>query len=312
MILGRILSSANMDLTFRPSRGLEVRIVERPGLWMRSRDLEALIAECRTVAATCLGGESLDYGLFGPDKAARERTIVTLIRDRATGKPIAFNALPLIPVELGGERMEVLHLGLVMVDPSARSGGLSWILYGLTCFLLFFRRQMRPLWVSSVTQVPAVVGMVAETFDSVWPGQSGTAASFAHRHIARQIMRDHRHAFGVGPGAGYDDRDSIITDAYTGGSDNLKKSFDVAAPHRDDRYNRFCRERLDYARGDDLLQIGQIDLRTARRYMMEAVPRGALPKLGVQLLILATQALIAPTAQWLAADRSLGRLRAAR
>jgi hypothetical protein len=301
-----------MDLTFRPSRGLEVRIVERPGLWMKPKALDALIADCRTVASTCLGGESLDYGLFGPDKAARERTIVTLIRDRAAGRPIAFNALPLIPVELGGERMEVLHLGLVMVDPSARSGGLSWILYGLTCFLLFFRRQMRPLWVSSVTQVPAVVGMVAETFDSVWPGQTGTAASFAHRHLGRQIMRDHRRVFGVGPEAGYDDRDSIITDAYTGGSDNLKKSFDMAAPHRDDRYNAFCRDRLDYERGDDLLQIGQINMKTARRYMMEAVPRGALPRLGVQLLILAVQALVAPTAQWLAADRSLGRLRPAR
>jgi hypothetical protein len=311
-MLGKILSSANMDLAFRPSRGLEVRIVERPGLWMAPKALDALIADCRSVAATCLGGESLDYGLFGTDKAARERTIVTLIRDRATGKPIAFNALPLIPVELGGERLEVLHLGLVMVDPSARKSGLSWILYGLTCFLLFFRRQMRPLWVSSVTQVPAVVGMVAETFDSVWPGQSGTKASFAHRHIGRQIMRDHRHVFGVGPEAGYDDGDSIITNAYTGGSDNLKKSFDMAAPHRDERYNSFCKERLDYGRGDDLLQIGQINLGTARRYLLEAVPRGSLPKLGVQLLILATQALVAPAAQWLAADRSLGRLRPAR
>lgn len=306
----RLLSSAALDLRFRPTRNLEVRIVERPGAWMPATQLDALVTDCAKVVAASLPAP-LDYGLFGSDPAARARTVVTLIYDRASGAPIAFNALPLIPVQLGGEELEVLHLGLVMVDPAHRSGGLSWILYGLTCFLLFLRRQLRPLWVSSVTQVPAVVGMVAETFDEVWPAGGLAAPSFAHRHIARQIMRDHRHVFGVGAGAGFDDARFVITDAYTGGSDSLKKEYDVAAKHRHDRFNELCREQLDYGRGDDLLQIGQINLATARRYLTEAVPRGALPRLAVQMLVVAVQALVAPAAQWLAADRSLGPLRPA-
>jgi hypothetical protein len=303
----KVLSAAHLDLRFRPSHTLEVRIVERPGLWMAPDALDRLVDDCRKISGT-----ELDYGIFGTDPAARERTIVTLIRDRATGAPIAFNALPLLPVGLAGEQVEVLHLGLVMIDPNHRGGGLSWILYGLTCFLLFFRRQLRPLWVSSVTQVPAVAGMVAETFDEVWPAGDRARPSFAHRHIARQIMRDHRSAFGVGADAGFDEANFVITDAYTGGSDNLKKSFDMAPKHRHDRFNALCRDRLDYARGDDLLQIGQINLATARRYLAEAVPRGALPQLAVQLLVLMAQAVLAPTAQWLAADRSLGALRPAR
>ncbi|WP_206185868.1 hypothetical protein [Sphingosinicella sp. BN140058] len=269
--------------------------------------LDALIAECRAVAAASMDG-ALDYGLFG-DPDAPARTVITLVRDRASGRPIAFNALPLIPVSLGGERLEVLHLGLVMVDPNHRSAGLSWILYGLTCFLLFVRRQLRPLWVSSVTQVPAVAGMVAETFDGVWPAAHGGSPSFAHRHIARQIMRDHRAVFGVGADAGFDDERFVITNAYTGGSDDLKKSFEDAPKHRQPRYNDFCANLLDYRRGDDLLQIGQINLATARRFLAEAVPHHALPQLGVQMLILVTQAVLAPAAQWLAADRPLGPLR---
>jgi hypothetical protein len=306
----RALTSSQLDLRFRLSRAVEVRIVERPGLWMTPAELDQLIAECEKVVSASLPAP-LDYGLFGPDPAARERTVVTLITDRASGAPIAFNALPLIPANLGGEEMEVLHLGLVMVDPNHRSGGLSWILYGLTCFLLFWRRQLRPLWISSVTQVPAVVGMVAETFDRVWPGPAGAAPSFAHRHIARQIMRDHRAVFGVGQEAGYDDNRSVITDAYTGGSDNLKKSYDMAAKHRHEDYNRLCADLLDYGRGDDLLQIGQINMATARRFLAEAVPRRALPQLAIQLLILAVQGLVAPALQWLAAGRTLGRLRPA-
>jgi hypothetical protein len=309
-MLFRALASTYLDLRFRPSPAVEVRIVERPGLWMAPAHLERLIADCARVVACSLPAP-LDYGLFGSDSAARERSVVTLVTDRSTGEPIAFNALPLIPATLGGEEIEVVHLGLVMVDPGHRGGGLSWILYGLTCFLLFWRRQLRPLWISSVTQVPAVVGMVAETFDRVWPGPAGASPSFAHRHIARQIMRDHRSVFGVGPEAGYDENRSVITSAYTGGSDNLKKSYDMAAKHRHEEYNRLCAEALDYGRGDDLLQIGQINMATARRFLAEAVPRRALPQLGVQLLILAVQALVAPTLQWLAAGRSLGRLRPA-
>ena len=104
----------------------------------------------------------------------------------------------------------------------------------------------------------------------------------------------------------------VITNAYTGGSNNLKKSFEAAAKHRDERFNRFCEEALDYARGDDLLQIGRIDLATARRFLARNVPRRALPQLAVQGAILAIQAVVAPLVQWLAAHKPLGRLRPAR
>jgi hypothetical protein len=308
----RTFGRRNLHMRFRASRRFMVEIVERPATWMSEEALAALIGDCRKVVAACLDGRQLDYGLFEPSGEAWRRTVVTLVRNAATGEPCAFNAMPLLPVRHGAERVDVLHLGLVMVRPDVRSEGLSWILYGLTCFLLFARGRLRPLWISSVTQVPAVVGMVAETFDQVWPGQPGTSPTFAHRLIARQVVGDHRGAFGVGGDAGFDEDRAVITNAYTGGSDNLKKGFDSAAKHRDSRYNDFCREVLDYRRGDDVLQIGQINLATMRRFLNESVPRGALPRLGVQLLVLGLQAVVAPALQWLAADRSLGRLRPAR
>lgn len=308
----RAIWQEDLHLRFRPSRDFRVEIAGRPGEWMPPRELESLQADCRTVVAACLDGRQLDYGLFAADGQAWRHSVITLVRDAADDRPIAFNAMPLLPVRQGAERLDVLHLGLVMVDPSARSEGLSWILYGLTCFLLFLRGGMRPLWVSSVTQVPAVVGMVAETFDQVWPAQQRTAPSFAHRHFARQIMQAHRHAFGVGIEAGYDEARGVILDAYTGGSDNLKKSFAVAAKHRDARYNAFCETTLDYARGDDVLQLGQINFATMGRFLKKSVPRAALPQLAAQLVTVTVQAALAPVMQWLAADRSLGRLRPAR
>lgn len=308
----RAMWRENLHVAFRPSGAFAVEIVGQPAAWMAPAALAEVQAACRTVVAACLDGRQLDYGLFAEDGRAWHHSIITLVRDARTGVPIAFNAMPLLPVREGGETVEVLHLGLVMVDPAARSAGLSWILYGLTCFLLFVRGRLRPLWISSVTQVPAVVGMVAETFDRVWPGGTDPAPSFAHRYFARQILRDHRHAFGVGDDAGYDADRGVITNAYTGGSDNLKKSFDVAAKHREARYNDFCRDTLDYARGDDVLQLGQLNFATAQRFLRRSVPRAALPQLMVQVVVMAMQAVVAPVAQWLAADRTLHALRPAR
>lgn len=305
-------TGTHLLLRFRSGGRHVVEIVERPARTLSRTEFERLQAACRIVVSACLDGRQLDYGLFAPDGSAWDRSVVTLVRRASDNRPVAFNAMPLLPVRRGGLSEEVLHLGLVMVDPAERSGGLSWILYGLTCFALFVRRGLRPLWISSVTQVPAVVGMVAETFDDVYPGQTGTRASFAHQHLAHQIMRGQRSAFGVGEDAGFDPVVQVITDAYTGGSDNLKKSFDVAAKHRDDRYNHFCATTLDYERGDDVLQIGRLDVGTARRFLAKSVPRSAVPQLAVQGIVLAVQAVVAPLVQWLSADRQLGRLRAAR
>jgi hypothetical protein len=308
-----IVAGEWLDVRFRAGPEHAVEIVERPGRSMDAARLGHLREDCRTVVAACLDGRQLDYGLFNPDdREAWDRTVVTLVRRVDDGRAIAFNAMPLLEVRQDGQDSHLLHLGLVMVDPSERSGGLSWILYGLTCFALFVRGGLRPLWVSSVTQVPAVVGMVAETFDQVYPGQKETLPTFAHRHLAHQVMSRHRATFGVGSDAGFDPDRQVITNAYTGGSDNLKKSFVVAAKHRDQRYNDFCAAELDYDRGDDLLQLGRIDLGAARRFLSRSVPRHALPQLAVQLAVLGTQAVVAPLLQWLDADKPLGRLRPVR
>ncbi|WP_128891835.1 hypothetical protein [Erythrobacter sp. HKB08] len=308
----KAMSGDRLSVSFNASREFRVHIYEQPGDALPKREFEKLKADCEQVVRACLKGETLDYGLFEPESEAWSRSVITLVRRRDDGRPVAFNAMPMLDVRRGSASDCVLHLGLVMVDPDERSGGLSWILYGLTCFALFLRGRMRPVWVSSVTQVPAVVGMVAETFSSVFPAQQGTRQSFTHRHLAHQIMQHHRAAFGVGEDAGFDLDRQVITDAYTGGSDNLKKSFEVATKHRKDSYNDYCREELDYARGDDVLQIGAIDLAAGQRFLSRSVPRSALPQLMVQAVIVVTGAALAPLAQWLDASTPFGRLRASK
>ena len=310
MSLLSAFSGRYLNHSFRTRSGARVRIVERPGRWMDAAALAALVEELRTVVRTSLEKETLEYGVVTGDPERLEAAILTVVYAQDDGRPVAFNALSIMECELRGKPTEVLHLGLVMVDPGYRSQGLSSVLYGLTSFLIFARRQMRPLWISNVTQVPAIVGMVSEAFDRVFPTPDPAARrTFDHLSLARQIMARHRHVFGVGPEAGFDEERFVITNAYTGGSDNLKKSFAEAPKHRDEAYNQWAGRELDYARGDDFLQLAQFTLRAARehftRFRSELSPVGLV----MRFVFLLLESLVAPVLQWFDPTRPMGDLR---
>ncbi|MEJ8560241.1 hypothetical protein QTO30_02650 [Yoonia sp. GPGPB17] len=297
-----------MDVTLRTEADYLVRIVERPGLWMDDTSLAALSADLRTVAARTLDAGGLTYGVFSGDKERMGSVVVTLV-SRRDGSPIAFNALAVMSLNTAPYPTDVLHLGLVMVDPDERSKNLSWVLYGLTCFLIFFRRQFRPVWVSNVTQVPAVVGMVSEMFSDIWPSPQHGRRTLSHLLLAREIMTTQRHVFGVGDEAGFDEERFVITDAYTGGSDDLKKTWEMAPKHRDDRYNVFCKDALDYTRGDDVLQLGLMDLTAMRTYLTREVPKSAVLGLLLTGGLVALRRVVLPAVHWADTSRTWSILR---
>lgn len=306
----KALTQDYLDLSLRPNSEVMARIVERPGLRMKPEDRDRLLTDLRTIARRTLADGDLDYGILTGSQDRLEKSIVTILHDRRTGAPVAFNALAIMDVRLHAKPAEVLHMGLVMVDPGVRSQGFSWVLYGLTCLVLFFRNQMRPLWLSNVTQVPAIVGMVTETFSNVFPCPRPDArCSFEHLLLAREIMAHHRHVFGVGADAGFDETRLVVTNAYTGGSDHLKKTFEAAPKHRDERYNAFCRRELDYDRGDDVLQLCQLSLDTARRFVLKDIPRRSLPAVAGTLAFVALNRLVLPLVHWMSADWPWGILR---
>lgn len=304
----KALGRGQMDVTLRSGPDLRVRIIERPGQWMGDAALNVLAADLRTIAAKTLPAEGLTYGVFTGAGAAMDNSIITLVC-RTDGTPIAFNALAVMELATLPRPTEVLHLGLVMVDPTERSKNLSWVLYGLTCFLIFFRRQFRPVWISNVTQVPAVVGMVSNMFSGVWPQPGPTRRTLNHLILARRIMDGHRHVFGVGDEAGFNEDRFVIANAYTGGSDGLKKTFDDAPKHRDDRYNDFCARELDYDRGDDVIQLGQMDMTAMRTYLAREVPRSALFGLLLTGGLVGLRRLVLPVVHWADSGQSWSILR---
>lgn len=303
--------SSPISLEFSAGRGqLRVRVLERPGLWMAAHEQERLIADMRRVVRS-LGIGDLPYGLLSGDRPHLEQAILTLIEDRATGTTVAFNAMQVLDCKLRGVPIEVLHLGLTVVDPRFRKRGVAWILSGFTTFLLFVKNGLHPYWISNVTQVPAAVGMMCNAAANVYPCPNGGARrTFDHVVLAREIMRRHHAAFGVGEEAVFDAERFVILNAYTGGSDHLKKRWEEAPRHRDERFNEMCQRELDYERGDDFLLLGQVNLFTLWHYLSHFLPHEAWAIALSRYAFALADSVALPVLQWLRPRHAMGDLRA--
>lgn len=301
-----------LDVRFRSRQGARARLVERPGRWMTASEQTALLDDIRTVVRAGVGEAGLQYGVLA-DPATLDRAVITIIYAEGSNRPVAFNALQILECEVRGRVEEVLHLGLVMIDPAYRQAGLTGALYGITCFLMFARGQMRPCWITNVTQVPLVFGIVGEFVEDVFPGmRPGARRSFAHLQLARQLTTRHRAAFGAGPEAEFDEERFVLRNAYTGGSDNLKKSFDDAPKSFNEAANAICRSQLDYARGDDFVQVGRFTFSVARRYLTRSAALISPFALLTHGAMLVGESFVAPILQWLTPERAMGSLRPAR
>lgn len=300
-----------LDLEFSdPSQGIVVHIYERPGHWMSDDRLVSLITDLRGLVKVSLKDETLDYGALTGDREVLKNIIITVIYDKKTKEIMAFNSLCYMPCKLGHTEVNVLHLGLVLVRPDVRQGGFSWILYGLTTTLIFLRNRLNTIWVTNVSQVPAIIGRVAETFGEVYPNPIDPKShSFKHLILAREIMKHHRHVFGVGGDAVFRERDFVIENSYTGGSDHLKKTFQESAHHRKPVFNEFCQKHLDYDRGDDFLQLGNIQLQTIYDYVTKDIPSKSIMSMIALSAYMILQGMILPLMSWFQANHQQGMIR---
>lgn len=283
--------------------GLLVELWDRPGRWLDDAQLDRLVQAMRTVAIAGQRGKPMPvYGALKGERADLARRCITLVSLKATGEPVGFCALAYLDIPLGARVVSVVHLGLLYVVPAMQHRHLSGVLYGASTLLLLMKSGLRGFWISNVSQVPAAVGLTVGHYDDVYPRPGPRARqSYLHLVLARAIMKSHRTAFGVGEEAGFDEARQVITNAYTGGSDELKKSWDEAPRHRDPAINELCRTWLDYERGDDLLQLGRCGFGTIRRLFASRLPKHSSVQIALKALSIVVVGVISPILRWLVA-----------
>jgi GNAT superfamily N-acetyltransferase len=278
----------------------ELALWERPGRWCDDATLARIVHDLRTVASAHQQDKGIpEYGALRGDRQDLATRVVTLVYTRQ-GQPVGFSALTWFDLPLGPSTERVLHLGLTFIDPEFQRQGLPAFLYGVASFLLLFKRGLRGFWISNVSQVPAVIGAVSHSYAQCYPHYAGkNRQTFTHLLLARAIMKHHRSAFGVSADAPFDEARQIIADAYRGGSDELKKTFEEAPKHRIEAVNEFCRKWLDYPRGDDFLQIARCTLASGLHFLRGKLPPGSVVQMVYRALVLVAFASIVPVVKWL-------------
>jgi hypothetical protein len=283
MVVARGVLSREREVRVRLTATLEATIYDRPGLWMDDERLAALQSEIAAVARAALPGP-LNYGVFLRDRRPFENRLIVMGRVRDGGGAAGFNALPWLDVRLGDRTLPVMHFGLLVIHPRHQRKGLQGLLYGLGAFNAYHRTRQRPFYISNVTEVPAVFGAICDQTVAPYPSYTSSDPPPAlYREIARAILDQHRHEFGVGPEATFDAERFVIQGSYTGGSEGLKRRFDDLPGYRVDACNQFCRAQLDYQRGDDFLQIARMDHTVISNWLTRRIPGEFRPRLARQM-----------------------------
>lgn len=245
----------------------DFRIWEMPGRWCSDDELNTLVQDMRIIA--CEDGESTvpAYGALLGDRHGLKDRIVIIAYERKTGKPIGFAAQTYLNLPFGKGVARVLHLGLTWVDKKHRNKSLPGILNIMANVLILVKYGFRPIWISNVSQVPVILGTVGQFYEHSYPDFTDDQKQLPiHKRLSTGIMEYHRGAFGVGEDAVFRPEKQVIENAYTGGSDSLKKSFEECSKFRDPRVNEVCKDTLDYERGDDYLQLGLLTPSVVRQF----------------------------------------------
>ena len=305
--MSRVLMSLGWSILFDPknlyyelilSKDVKFVMWDRPGKWCTDEQINSMVKDLRTIITNSADKDVPEYGvLLGDREDLKSRLISVVYQD---GNPIAFSAQAHIDFRIGLKHIHVIHLGLVYVDKSVRGGGMSSITYALPNVLLLMKSGLRSHWISNVTQVPSIFGLVEEFYSNAYPTtQDNRPQSFEHYLIANNIMLNHKHVFGVGEDCEYDPKEQIIRNAYTGGSDNLKKTWQEASKSRNEKVNKFFEERLDYNRGDDFLQLAVLDNRIHFKFLGAKSVKSKFGVMALNLAFLFFTGLLVPVCRWL-------------
>lgn len=279
---------------------LDFLIYERPGVWATEGELNEITQILKTIAKSAQHKDALpEYGCLLGSREDLSQRVISIAYDTRLKRAVGFSAQSYLDIKQGNFKEQVLHLGLIYIDPTYQGKSVSYLLAMLPNILITIKNGFRDIWVSNITQVPVIYGLVASNYYNVHPTNGkDSEQGFYHRYLAKKIFENHKPVFGVGEDAYYDDDLQIIKNSYTGGSDHLKKTFEITAKHRRQDFNEYCQKQLDYERGDDFVQLGKLSTNSFVQLFKNKKDSQSRIQLMINLLLFSFAAVLLPTLRW--------------
>lgn len=175
----------------------------------------------------------------------------------------------------------VVHLGLTMIAKRARGQRLQPSLLSRVLLLPIVNLCTLRYTVTNVAASPSGIGNFCDYFVQTFPHYKRTPPRTEwHLRVAREVLTRYRHEFGCSERATFDQVSFVVygsNEREGGGTfEFVRKDGSAVSRHRDDACNRFVEGLLDFAQGDELFQVGVMDVfGTACNYIKHAARRKA-------------------------------------
>ncbi|KZV95505.1 hypothetical protein EXIGLDRAFT_672196 [Exidia glandulosa HHB12029] len=206
-----------------------------------------------------------DYQILSSSisEAFRDKILV-LAYDRTTDTLVGFASPAWL--DIPGVPTRVLHIGLVVIAPSARSAGLTSELQGRVFLHTLTHVYPRGHWVTNLSNAPNILGNFAEYTVRTYPSPAScswgaSSPSATHLTIARWIDETRMHMVAT-PSAVFDEERFIFRGMMSGTSfmKPQPEGTDQTSLHRDTTYNAFYGRWIgDPHAGDAILQVGFLE-----------------------------------------------------
>lgn len=241
-------------------KGLIMQILFFPGRWMTEGQLNTLRQKISEFSIKRLGALP-EYGIYLASREAWQNRIITVVYEKKSGLIKGVTAMFYQPLQIDNRIESIIHLGLVILERHYSIKYLLFVIYYLPLFFFSSLRGFNPCWITSVSMEPAIIGLVSDCFNDTFPHYyKKTRLSKLKAKIANNFFTHYGNEFGVGPNAVLNLNTFVIEGSCRGPSEALRVDFSRSARYVIPLCNEFCKNTLNYERGDELLQIGKISI----------------------------------------------------
>lgn len=228
----------------------------QPGKWMTLEEMETL--RNQLIAVNVKSGKNLNYGILDVNLSAAERqdffdsANICLMKEHE--EPIGF----FFNLVLAETPRPVLHAGLVMV---AKNSGHDLIGYPYSFMTYLQYLEFGPHYYTSISSTPSIVGVFSDSFTDVWPSYKANQIkppSKEYRKILELLEEKYIRKYFKTEELEVDKKRFVLKSSSKemGFETNLTK---LSRYHKPEA-NYFCMYWLDYSQGEDLIQVGKVDL----------------------------------------------------
>ncbi|MFH1152990.1 MAG: hypothetical protein V1793_04155 [Pseudomonadota bacterium] len=244
---------------------LRIEFFFRPGTWWTDEQLRGYTGELEEIAGDCFM-EVPRYQCLTGDRKELSRNVITIARDHAN-RAIAFCSAVILEVD---GFQNILHLGLTCVRKEARGMSLTHRLTSRLIMGYLLRTSiLKKIWVTNVACVISSLGNVAMHFENVYPSLYGkTQPSSQHLDIARSVDLQFRIPIAINQDAVFEP-ETFVFRGSVDGTVFQKSQKDSRYFHRDSDLTFYYSSLMNFKKGDEVLQVGQVGLLSYPKYKLK-------------------------------------------